>query len=302
MPSIRGAGVAALVAAGGLLVTPAAVAAAPVPAAAPAATAPVQDALQGTVNFRDLGGYRTVSHARVLPGLVFRTDALNRTTDADLGALTRLGVREVVDFRTPAEVAGDGADRLPPGLAVTARPISDGGMYAAVNAAIGSKDPAKQEAVLGGGRGAEIMRTLYRTFVSDADSRAAFGRTLRDAADRSRTPLVFHCTSGKDRTGWMSYLLLRALGVPDKTARYDYLLSNQYRQDADAATRAQLKAAGYMQDPDLLIPIQEVRADYLDSALDQVRRSYGTLDRYLRVGLGVDARTQARLRHTLLAH
>ncbi|MEU9022918.1 tyrosine-protein phosphatase [Actinomadura sp. NPDC048394] len=300
MPSIRGAGVAALVAAGGLLVSPAAAAAAPVPA--PAAVAPVQDALQGTVNFRDLGGYRTVSHARVRPGLVFRTDALNRTTDADLGALARLGVREVVDFRTPGEVAGDGADRLPPGLAVTARPISDGGMYAAVNAAIGSKDPAKQDAVLGGGRGAEIMRTLYRTFVSDAGSRAAFGRTLRDAADRPGTPLVFHCTSGKDRTGWMSYLLLRALGVPDATARYDYLLSNRYRQDADAATRAQLKAAGYMQDPDLLIPIQEVRADYLDSALDEVRRSYGTLDRYLRVGLGVDAPTQARLRHTLLAH
>jgi protein-tyrosine phosphatase len=300
MPSIRGAGVAALVAAGGLLVSPAAVAAAPAPA--PAAVAPVQDALQGTVNFRDLGGYRTVSHARVRPGLVFRTDALNRTTDADLGALARLGVREVVDFRTPGEVAGDGADRLPPGLAVTARPISDGGMYAAVNAAIGTKDPAKQDAVLGGGRGAEIMRTLYRTFVSDAGSRAAFGRTLRDAADRSGTPLVFHCTSGKDRTGWMSYLVLRALGVPDATARYDYLLSNQYRRDADAATRAQLKAAGYMQDPDLLIPIQEVRADYLDSALDEVRRSYGTLDRYLRVGLGVDAPTQARLRHALLAH
>ncbi|MBO2458480.1 tyrosine-protein phosphatase [Actinomadura violacea] len=300
MRSIRGAGAVALIAAGGLLASPGAVAAAPVPGAAPAAAAPVQDALQGTVNFRDLGGYRTVSHARVRSGLVFRTDALNRTTDADLGALARLGVREVVDFRTPGEVAGDGADRLPPGLAVTARPISDGGMYAAVNAAIGSKDPAKQDAALGSGRGAQIMSGLYRTFVSDAGSRAAFGRTLRDIADRSRTPLAFHCTSGKDRTGWMSYLLLRALGVPDATARYDYLLSNQYRRDADAATRAQLKAAGYMQNPDLLIPIQEVRPEYLDAALDQVRRSYGSLHRYLRAGLGIDGRTEARLRHELL--
>ncbi|GAA2131344.1 hypothetical protein GCM10009727_23710 [Actinomadura napierensis] len=225
------------------------------PPPVPAAVAQARDALQGTVNFRDLGGYRTVSHARVRSGLVFRTDALNRTTDADLGALARLGIREVVDLRTPGEVAGDGADRLPPGLSATARPISDTGMYAAVNAAIGSKDPAKQESVLGGGRGAEIMRVLYRSFVGDAGSRAAFGRTLRDIADRSRTPLAFHCTSGKDRTGWTSYLLLRALGVPDKTARYDYLLSNDYRRDADAATRAQLKAAGYMQDPDLLVPI-----------------------------------------------
>jgi protein-tyrosine phosphatase len=295
MPSIRGAGAVALIAAGGLFASPDAIAAAP----APVAVAHAQVALQGTVNFRDLGGYRTVSHARVRSGLVFRTDALNRTTDADLAALARLGIREVVDFRTPGEVAGDGADRLPAGLQVTARPVSDTGMYAALNTAIASKDPSTQERVMGGGRGAEIMRGLYRSFVSDAGSRAQFGRTLRDIADPARTPLAFHCTSGKDRTGWLSYLLLRALGVPDRTARYDYLLSNRYRHDADAAARARLEAAGYMQDPDLLIPMQEVRSGYLDAALGQVRREYGGLDRYLRVGLGVDGRTRARLRHHL---
>ena len=233
-------------------------------------------------------------------GRVYRAEALNHVTDAGLKTLDGLGVKRVIDFRTPAEVAQDGPDRLPAGLAVTPRPVDDTGMFAIVTAAIGSKDPARQEAVFGGGRGEEIMQKLYRSFVTDPRSREAFGRTLRETADRSGTPMVFHCTSGKDRTGWLGYLLLRSLGVPGSTARSDFLLSNRYRADTDAKVRAGLKAGGYMQNPDLLIPVQEVRPSYLDAALDQVRRSYGSLDRYLRVGLGVDVRTRTELRNNLL--
>lgn len=307
-------GAVALAAAGTLLVAPEANAA---PSTAPAAvphTAPAPDHraphgperpvgridVEGTVNFRDLGGYRTYSGARVEAGLVYRAEALNQLTDAGLATLDGLGVARVVDFRTDPEVAQDGPDRLPAGLAVTRRPIDDAGMYAAVTGAIASKDPARQEAVLGGGHGERIMRTLYRAFVTDPGSRAAFGRTLRELAVGSNRPMVFHCTSGKDRTGWLAYLLLRSLGVPDGTARHDFLLSNRYRAAADAKTREGLKAAGYMENPDLLIPVQEVRPSYLDAALDQVRRSYGSVDRYLRLGLGVDGRTRARLWRDLL--
>ncbi|RSN67531.1 tyrosine-protein phosphatase [Actinomadura sp. WAC 06369] len=256
--------------------------------------------VEGTINLRDLGGYETYFHARVRSGVIYRADALDHVTDAGLAKLRGLGVERVVDFRTPLEVSTDGPDRLPDGLRATARPIGDTGMFAAVNAAIGSKDPARQEAVLGDGRGAAIMRTLYRSFVTDPESAAAFGRTLRETADRANTPLVFHCTSGKDRTGWMSYLLLRAVGVPHRTAMHDYLLSNQYRAEADAAVRARLKAAGYMQNAELLKPIQDVRPEYLEAALDEVRREYGSVERYLRKGLGIDGRTRAKLRHHLL--
>ncbi|WP_067482981.1 tyrosine-protein phosphatase [Actinomadura hibisca] len=271
------------------------------PVAHPRVPAPSQpaDRFQGTANFRDVGGLRTWWGARVRSGVIYRSDALNKLTDADRTALAKLGVRRIVDFRTPTEVGGDGPDQLPSGLAVTARPIDDTGMYVTVNGAIGSKDPVRQQQVLGGDRGAALLHGVYRSFVTDARSRAAFGATLREMAGRRTTPLVFHCTSGKDRTGWTTYLLLRVLGVDHRTAERDYLLSNAYRAETDAKVREQLKAAGYMQDPQLLAPVQEVRTDYLDAALNQARRSYGSLDRYLRVGLGVDGRTAAELRHRL---
>ncbi len=55
-----------------------------------------------------------------------------------------------------------------------------------------------------------------------------------------------------------------------------------------------------MQDPDLLIPLQEVRTAYLSSGLDRLHRDYGSIPRYLATGLGVDAKTTARIRALLL--
>ena len=64
--------------------------------------------LEGSVNFRDLGGYETVDGRRVKWGLVFRSDNLGRLTDRDVTFLQRMGIRLVCDFRTPAE-----AEKLP---------------------------------------------------------------------------------------------------------------------------------------------------------------------------------------------
>ncbi|GAA2468160.1 tyrosine-protein phosphatase [Streptomyces mauvecolor] len=258
-----------------------------------------QVVLQGAVNVRDLGGYWTYDGKQVRYGGAYRADALNKATDADVTTLSRLGLREVVDFRVPLELQYDGPDRLPAGLAPTARPVSDSGLYAQMLAAIGSRDPAKQDAMLGHGKAEALMRTVYQDFVSDPASRAQFGSTLKDLA-AGRGPLLFHCTSGKDRTGWESYVLLRALGVPDATAQQDYLASNGFRAAADAALRAGLKQSGMMQNPDLLIPLQEVRLDYLDAALAQLSSQYGDLYGYLTQGLGLSLRDLAALRSRLV--
>ncbi|MEV4331939.1 tyrosine-protein phosphatase [Streptomyces sp. NPDC049597] len=280
--------------------------------ARPAATAPLAAvtatatdsvrhiALQGAVNVRDLGGYRTDHGRHVRYGQVFRADALGRLTDADVSDLSALGLRTVVDLRVPLEVQRDGADRLPAGATVVSRPVDDLGLYGRIMAAIGSKDPVEQQELLGDGKAEQLMRDIYRTFVTSPDSRRQFAGTLRDLANRKQAPLLYHCTSGKDRTGWMSYLLLRAVGVPAETAERDYLLSNDFRSEADRASREQLRKAGLMENPDLLIPLQEVRGDYLDAALDQAEHDYGSLRGYLTEGLGLDTPTLAKLRSRLV--
>ncbi|MEU4995355.1 tyrosine-protein phosphatase [Streptomyces sp. NPDC021622] len=267
----------------------------------PASDGVRQIPLQGAVNARDLGGYRTYDGEQVRYGRVFRADALAKLTDADVGTLAKLGLKKVVDFRVPAEVKYEGADRLPAGLTPTSRAVSDNGLFTMLMTVIGSKDPVKQEEMLGNGKAEAFMRDVYRTFVTDGTNRAQFAATLRDIArGGDASPLLYHCTSGKDRTGWTSYLLLRAVGVPERTAVGDYLASNTYRAAYDAKVRESLKQSGMMQNPDLLIPLQEVRTGYLEASLDEVKKQYGSFDGYLRKGLGLDARTILALRERMV--
>ncbi|WP_307804868.1 tyrosine-protein phosphatase [Streptomyces sp. VRA16 Mangrove soil] len=275
--------------------------AAPAASAAPRSTGAIRHILLqgGAVNVRDIGGYRAAG-GRVRYGAVYRADALSKVTDADVATLGGLGLRQVVDFRVPLELRYDGADRLPPGLAPTSRPVSDNGLYAQLLGVIAAGDPATQEELLGNGKAAAFMRGVYPMFVSDTDNRAQFAATLHDIAYGGRGALLYHCTSGKDRTGWATYVLLRLLGVGRQDAVADYLASNTFRAAYDARTRAALAQSGQMQNPDLLIPVQEVRVEYLAAALDQVHDDYGSLGRYVREGLGVDRRTVARLRARLV--
>ncbi|MFF9842124.1 tyrosine-protein phosphatase [Streptomyces sp. NPDC013740] len=265
-----------------------------------AANAIRQIPLQGAVNVRDLGGYLTYDGARVRRGLVYRGDHLAKLTEADLTTLAGLGLGRVVDFRIPLEVQYDGTDRLPAGLAAVSRPVTDNGLYGQLLAAIGSRDPVRQEEMLGNGRAAAFMTEVYRTFVTSAANRERFGTTLRDLADPGAGPQLYHCTSGKDRTGWQSWLLLNLVGVPESSATEDYLASNTFRAAYDARVREGLKQAGLMRNPDLIIPLQEVRREYLDAALTELRTAYGSLYRYATTGLGLDLRVLAGLRGRLV--
>ncbi|MGY3335710.1 protein-tyrosine phosphatase [Streptomyces filamentosus] len=273
----------------------------PTAAARPRTGSPVRRIpLQGAVNVRDLGGRPTLGGGRVRHGLVYRGDHLAKLTDADLAVLGGLGLARAVDFRIPTEVAHDGADRLPAGVAAVSRPVTDRGLFGQLMAAIGSRDPVRQEEMLGGGRAAAYMTEVYRTFVTDAANRARFGRTLRELAEPGTGPVLYHCTSGKDRTGWTSWLLLRLVGVPERFATEDYLASNTFRAAYDARVREGLREGGLMQDPELIVPLQEVRREYLDASLAEVAAGYGSLYRYATAGLGLDPRTLAGLRRRLV--
>ncbi|MBP2193865.1 tyrosine-protein phosphatase [Nocardia goodfellowii] len=255
--------------------------------------------LQGAVNVRDIGGYRTYDGARVKSKKAIRADSLEKLTDSDIQVLAGYNLKQVIDLRTQPEIQFSGPDKLPSGVPLVARPIDDTGLFTTMLQVIQSRDPVKQEQMLGGGKAEQFMGGVYKSFLTDA-SRAAFGQTIKDLAATDR-PTLYHCTAGKDRTGWLSYVLLRAVGVPERTARQDYLLSNQYRAAADAKLREQVKQAGYMQNPDLLIPLQEVRDAYLDTAIREMETKYGDFGKFLTQGLGLDPGTILQLRRNLVS-
>ena len=168
-------------------------------------------ALDGAVNVRDIGGYRSAHGPEVTRGRLFRGDSLSQLTSADTERLDRLGLRTVLDFRTPGEVLLGGDDRLPYGVESAHLPVS-GGDLGVLYELIASGDHERQRRELGGGRAASFMAEMNRGFVTEARQREAFGAALRLLCAPGRLPLLYHCTGGKDRTGWMTAIVLTALG------------------------------------------------------------------------------------------
>jgi len=120
-------------------------------------------------------------------------------------------------------------------------------------------------------------------------------------ADKQAGPIVYHCTAGKDRTGWATAVILTILGVPRDQVFADYLLSNSYLAAKNAATISSVKASGAPIDPAFLEPVLTVRRDYLQSAFDEVDRNYGSFDAYVRDGLGISDMQVAALRRKYLS-
>ena len=126
---------------------------------------------------------------------------------------------------------------------------------------------------------------------------AAFFAGIADAANR---PALIHCTTGKDRTGWAAATLLMVLGVSDDDVMRDYLLTNVELMPVMQTVLDKFQAAGG--DPQLLLPVVGVEADYLDAALDEMRSKYGTVEEYFTTALGIDAALQQTLRDVFVEH
>ena len=256
--------------------------------------------LDGAQNVRDLGGYRTAHGREVTRGAVFRGDALSQLTPADVTTLSGLRLRTVVDFRLPGEVLVNGEDQLPDGATLVRLP-TPGADIGTFYDLISSGDHTRQQATLGQGGATQFMLDVHRGFVADQRQRDGFGIALRMMADaRQGLPLLYHCTSGKERTGWMTAIVLTALSVPHATVLADYLLSNDIYQARYFKLGNDLAKTGMMHDPGLLRPIMELNPGYLEAAFDEVGRRYGSFNEFMYRGLGMDEQAMAQLLGTLL--
>jgi len=261
-------------------------------------TAPRSLGLEAAPNARDIGGYRTTWGLTVKYGKAFRTDALGKATDKDVAKLASLGLNVAADFRTDVEIAGNGANKVPAGTTIKNLPISDGNLTNIINGAVGSMDPVKQQEMLGDGKAAAALETIYKGFINDPAQRAQFATVVRDLADGKT--VAYNCTAGKDRTGWMTAVVLKAVGVDNATIYSDFLASNEYLKNRNEATKAGMKAAGLMQNPDLMDPLLYVQKSYLDAAFAEMTAKYGSFDNYLRKGLNIDPITELKLQAQLL--
>jgi len=252
-------------------------------------------------NARDIGGYDGQFGSTVKTGLIYRSNAMSGLTAGDLAKIAAARISDIIDFRSPNEVAAT-PDTPVPTATNTKRPIwnPSNDFYNQINAIIVG-GPTVQQQQLGNGGAETIMQNYYRWVINTPDARAQLGATFKEAAT-STTPILYHCTSGKDRTGMMTAILLTALGTPKNEVYQDYLASNQNLAATNAATISGLESHGLVTSATapLLQPILGVESSFLDAAFDQMNKSFGSFDNFVRTGLGVDAATLQALKTKML--
>jgi protein-tyrosine phosphatase len=254
--------------------------------------------LEGTLNFRDLGGYRTADGRQVRWGRVFRSDALGTLTDADLTYLEHLGVRLICDFRDDLETQR-APSRVPdhPDLRIERFPIGAGGDTNNVSA---DRQDGLTDLVLAGKLGEVSAEMLGDFYVGMLESRSEpLVSVLERVADPANHPLVFHCTAGKDRTGVLAAMLLSVLGVGRETILDDYELTDRYRTPHRLAeVGPRLAAKGV--DLDKVRALFSAQRAVLARTLDTIDARYGSVPAFLTGEAGMEPATLDRLRDHLL--
>jgi protein-tyrosine phosphatase len=130
--------------------------------------------------------------------------------------------------------------------------------------------------------------------VSLPSALAAYRSFFPAIANGAHTPALFHCTTGKDRTGWAAAATLLLIGVSAEDVAYDYELSNRDLLAALKPVFEHLRAAGGY--PHLLDPVLGVDPAYLHAALDEMTQRFRAIEGYFAQGLGIDDAGQRALR------
>ena len=249
-------------------------------------------------NLRDMGGYKTTNGATVAKGLVYRSNQLYNISASDMLLLAELNLKNDFDLRTATERNAK-PDELPVGVNNVWLDVMAGNPASGpANLIELLSDPKKANDDLGEGKVEDMFMTAYRQFISLPSAQKAFRELFLSLADKNKLPALFHCTTGKDRTGWAAAALLTLLGVPMETVKKDYLRSNEYILPMYENLIKQFVAAGGS--PSIPAATLGVKEEYLNAAFDEMHTKYGSINNYFSEGLGITVDQQTALRNLYL--
>ncbi|MFD9031858.1 tyrosine-protein phosphatase [Streptomyces sp. NPDC059567] len=238
-------------------------------------------AFENLHNFRDLGGYRTADGGTVRWDVLYRSDSLAKLRGPDLDRFQELGVAAVIDLRYPWEISAKG--RMPDS------PETDGIIWHNLSIEHRPYDQAEIDP------GIDPWRYLADRFAEVAADGAVELREALEVIASAEGPLVFHCASGKDRTGLLAAVVLSLLDVSDEQILDDFALTELATERLIADWRAanpgrELRWPGYGRAP----------AEIMRLFLADLRAQYGSVYAYVTGHVGLDPAVVETLRRRLV--
>ena len=243
-------------------------------------------------NFRDLGGYMARDGRIVKWGQLYRSGHLADLTPRGTILLKRLGLVTTIDFRSKYE-AHRHPDRVLGDVRKIHLPVMD---EANRKMSQEIRERVKSNRFEGFSPD-ELIIKAYRQFPTGFTPE--FKSFIHAVLDAKGRPVLWHCTAGKDRTGYASAILLRLLGVDQDTVYQDYLLSNQYVKELNRRTLAVIFARGFKAYK-MIRPLMRVQSGWLKAAFETLDLEWGDFDSYVKNGLGLSPADVIQLQDHLL--
>ena len=227
--------------------------------------------LETTLNMRDIGGYTGLDGRKTKWGKLIRSEELARLSASDIKALSDLNIKWIYDFRQKEK-----ADRRPdPKIGNAINQNID--VLADFTAYLEPHEFTKPNGI------DKFMRIVYLYQVKEKAE--TYAQILKKMTEEKNYPILYHCTNGKDRTGFFTALVLLICGVPEDVIISDYSLTNltfdeameTLGQDfADDATTDELPVT-----PEDIREFIGVKPAWLQLQLDYIRENYKDIDTYL---------------------
>ncbi len=239
----------------------------------------------GVFNFRDIGGYNSVTNQQVRWGMVYRSSSMSHVESSDIEIFNELGIKSLIDLRTEKEV-----DIYPPKYKTSHSfkiPIESGNLNSYINKITFE----------------EMKRGDILIALQDGQMEMLHNNTKQLAQifdvllDKQNYPAIIYCTWGKDRTSLVVALILSALDVPYEQILQDYMLSNTYTDFYRLLPDGDLYPPQVQEGLTVLFSSHEEILDYL---YEQIDKEYGSITTYLEKELGLTSKKRERLKNLLL--
>jgi protein-tyrosine phosphatase len=250
---------------------------------------------EGIPNFRDLGGYPAEDGREVKWGVLYRAATLAESSNGDLQGLQQLNLKTLIDFRSAVEKEEE-PNHLPEpaGFDVVEIPTLDDGNEAMVKEITERIESGDFDGFDPNGLMLEANRQFASTFTPQ------YRQFMQTVLQADGEPVAWHCTAGKDRTGFASAILLRILGVPQDVIMQDYMASRENALEARESQLMLLRLLKGDEAADKLSVMLGVEEAWLQAAFEQIDATWGGFDNYVRDGLQLTDTDIAKLKAMLL--
>ncbi len=243
--------------------------------------------IKGAYNVRDIGGYQTQDGGTIKWKKLYRSGKISRIKASENEKMAAMNIQTICDFRTFAEQAASPDQWFQmETIKHCPLPIGEGRL---------DQPDWLVKASKGTGKDSHLYKANRSYVLKNAHRLREFFEIL---LDETNYPILYHCTAGKDRTGFATVLLLTALGVDRETIVEDYLLTNDYLDKYFwKELKQNIKDDAYIE---TIKPILIADALYLEGAFDVIQERYGTVHDFLEKELNIRTTEIQRLKSILV--